>query len=86
MVSHPVRITLQWSHHPHEEWLLQEGKHSTNHGLQARQSAKVIGWIAKYTNKQLEDKTNRKYCTYFDSKFKKIQEYKKYKNQVDFDK
>jgi len=63
-LSHPVGIALQWSHHPHEEGLLQECKHSTNHGLHARQSAKVIGWVAKYTYKQLEDKTNSKYNTY----------------------
>lgn len=66
-LSHPVRITLQWSHHQHEEWLLKKGKHSTDHGLQTRQSAKVIGWVAKYTNKQFEDKINSKYYTYTES-------------------
>lgn len=46
MFSHIVGVSFQWSNHGDEEWLLQQGDHSTNHGLEACQRAKVVGRVA----------------------------------------
>lgn len=44
--SHIVGVSFQWSNHGDEEWLLQQGDHSANHGLEACQRAKVVGRVA----------------------------------------
>lgn len=41
--SHPEGFSFQGSHHGHEKWLLEQGKHSTDEGLQARQRPEVVG-------------------------------------------
>lgn len=46
MFSHPVGVSFQWSNHGDEEWLLQQGDHSADHGLEACQRAKVVGRVA----------------------------------------
>lgn len=54
--SYPVCISFEWSHHRDEEWLLQQSNHSTDHGLQASQGTKVVGWVA--VGKTLHDYYN----------------------------
>ena len=39
--SYPERVALQWSHHRHEKWLLQQSEHCADQGLHARQAAKL---------------------------------------------
>lgn len=43
---HPVGVSSKWSDHGNEEWLLQQSDHSADHGLEACQCAKVVGWVA----------------------------------------
>lgn len=45
-VSHPVGVSIEWAQHGAEEGLLQQCDHSADHGLQARQSAEVVGRVA----------------------------------------
>lgn len=46
MNSHPEGVSFQWADHGNEERLLQQGDHSADHGLEACQGAKVVGWVA----------------------------------------
>ena len=43
--SHPEGLSFQGSHHGHEKRLLEQGEHSTDEGLQARQCPKVVGRV-----------------------------------------
>lgn len=43
---HPVRVSVQRPDHDDEERLLQQSDHSADHGLQARQGAKVVGRVS----------------------------------------
>lgn len=43
---HPVGVSVQGSNHGDEERLLQQSDHSADHGLEACQSAKVVGRVA----------------------------------------
>lgn len=46
-VSYPVRISTEGSHHQYEQWLLKQGKCSTDHWLHTCQCPKVVGWISR---------------------------------------
>jgi len=43
--THPEGLSFQGPHHGHEERLLQQGKHGTEEGLQARQRPEVFGRV-----------------------------------------
>lgn len=43
---HPMGVSFKGTDHGDEEWLLKQGNHSTNHGLEACQCAEVVGWVA----------------------------------------
>lgn len=44
--AYPVRISMEVSHHQYEQWLLEQGKRCTDHGLHACQSPKMFGGIS----------------------------------------
>ena len=43
--AHPEGLSFQGPHPGHEERVLQQGKHGTEEGLQARQRPKVFGRV-----------------------------------------
>lgn len=52
--SHPEGVSMQRSHHGHEERLLQQSKHGTDEGLKACQCPKVIGWEPERDSQESE--------------------------------
>lgn len=45
MCPHPVGVSFQRPQHRNEQRLLQQSKHSADHGLEACQGAKVVGRV-----------------------------------------
>lgn len=52
--SHPEGVSMQRSHHGHEERLLQQSKHGTDEGLKACQCPEVIGWEPERDSQESE--------------------------------
>lgn len=46
VLPHPVGVSLKRPDHGDEERLLQQSDHGADHGLEARQGAKVVGRVA----------------------------------------
>ena len=60
--SYPERVSIEVPHHQHEQRLLEQSKHGTDHRLHAGQRPKVVGRIAGDRQQQRLDETKSKTC------------------------